>query len=56
MAVDKTKNKQILVTFSHEQIRQIEKYWHDKKLTNRNEAIRELVQLGLQKGADRDDT
>lgn len=49
MAVDKTKNTQILVTFPNELFEEIEKYWHEKKLKNRNEAIRELVQKGLQK-------
>lgn len=49
MAIDKTKNTQILVTFTNEQVEEIEKYWHDNKLKNRNEAIRELVQIGLTK-------
>lgn len=49
MAVDKNKNKQILVTIPNELLEQVEAYWHEKKLQNRNEAIRELVQLGLQK-------
>jgi metal-responsive CopG/Arc/MetJ family transcriptional regulator len=49
MAVDKTKNTQILVTFPNELVEEIEKYWHDQKLKNRNEAIRELVQKGIQK-------
>ncbi|MFD2703796.1 ribbon-helix-helix domain-containing protein [Paenibacillus shunpengii] len=47
MAVDKEKNKQILVTFPNETVVEIEKYWHNKKLKNRSEAIRELVILGL---------
>lgn len=49
MAVDKTKNTQILVTFPNELVKEIEKYWHDNQLKNRNEGIRELVQKGLQK-------
>lgn len=49
MAVDKTKNTQVLVTFPNELVEEIEKYWHDKKLKNRNEAIRELVFKGLNK-------
>jgi metal-responsive CopG/Arc/MetJ family transcriptional regulator len=48
MAVDKDKNTQVLVTFPNEILREIETYWHDKKLKNRNEAIRELVQKGLE--------
>ncbi|MDF2902418.1 MAG: hypothetical protein K0S25_56 [Bacillus sp. (in: firmicutes)] len=27
----------------------IEAYWHENKLKNRNEAIRELIQIGLKK-------
>jgi metal-responsive CopG/Arc/MetJ family transcriptional regulator len=49
MAVDKTKNTQILVTFPNELVKEIEKYWHENELKNRNEAIRELVQKGLNK-------
>ncbi|MDD4780316.1 MAG: ribbon-helix-helix domain-containing protein [Tissierellia bacterium] len=49
MAVDKEKNVQVLVTFPKEVIEKIEEYWHDQKLKNRNEAIRELVVNGLKK-------
>jgi metal-responsive CopG/Arc/MetJ family transcriptional regulator len=54
MAVDKEKNTQILVTFPNEMVELIEKYWHLHKLRNRNEAIRELVQIGLEKGEEND--
>jgi metal-responsive CopG/Arc/MetJ family transcriptional regulator len=47
MAVDKDKNTQVLVTFPNDMMDEIEKYWHDNKLKNRNEAIRELVKKGL---------
>ncbi|WP_180227880.1 hypothetical protein [Bacillus toyonensis] len=47
MAVNKDKYTQILVTFTKEQVEQIENYWHDNKLKNRNEAIREIVDKGL---------
>lgn len=47
MAVDKEKNTQILVTFPRELVDRIETYWHENKLTNRNEAIRELIRKGL---------
>ncbi|UVI32070.1 ribbon-helix-helix domain-containing protein [Paenibacillus spongiae] len=47
MAVDKDKNTQILVTFPNELVEQIETYWHENKLKNRSEAIRELVIAGL---------
>nr|BDD47228.1 hypothetical protein 2 [Bacillaceae bacterium] len=49
MAVDKDKNTQILVTFPIEMVEEIEKYWHENKLKNRNETIRELVKKGLEK-------
>jgi metal-responsive CopG/Arc/MetJ family transcriptional regulator len=29
-------------------LQQIEKFWHDKKLKNRNEAIRQLITIGLE--------
>lgn len=48
MAVDREKNTQILVTFPVEMVEGIEHYWHDKKLMNRNEAIRQLVAKGLE--------
>jgi metal-responsive CopG/Arc/MetJ family transcriptional regulator len=47
MAVDKEKNTQVLVTFPNEVLESIEIYWHDNRLKNRNEAIRELIQKGL---------
>ncbi|WP_283751208.1 hypothetical protein [Bacillus cereus] len=47
MAVNKEKNTQILVTFTKEQVEQIENYWHENKLKNRNEAIRQIVDKGL---------
>lgn len=49
MAVDKNKNTQILVTFPNDLVNQIEKYWHEKELKNRSEAIRELVKIALKK-------
>lgn len=49
MAVDKSKNVQVLVTFPNELIKEIESYWHQEGLKNRNEAIRELVKKGLEK-------
>ncbi|KHF26824.1 putative nickel-responsive regulator [Anoxybacillus sp. BCO1] len=51
MAIDKNKNTQILVTFPNELVEQIEKYWHENQLKNRNEAIRELVKIGLEKSS-----
>lgn len=49
MAIDKTKNTQILVTFPNEMVDEIEKFWHENKLKNRSEAIRELVKIALKK-------
>lgn len=53
MAIDKNKNTQILVTFPNELVEQIEQYWHEHKLKNRNEAIRELVKIGLEKSSEK---
>jgi metal-responsive CopG/Arc/MetJ family transcriptional regulator len=47
MSVDKEINRQVLVTFPKDLLELIENYWHDNKLQNRNEAIRELVKIGL---------
>ncbi|MED2035467.1 hypothetical protein P4V74_30300 [Bacillus thuringiensis] len=47
MAVNKDKYTQILVTFTKEQVEEIESYWHKNKLKNRNEAIRQIVDKGL---------
>ena len=49
MAVDKSKHTQVLVTFPIELIEEIEAYWHENKLPNRNAAIRELIKNGLKK-------
>lgn len=48
MAVDKSKNSQVLVTFPNELLEKIDEYWHDNKLKNRNETIRELVRKSLE--------
>ncbi|MBF7149994.1 ribbon-helix-helix domain-containing protein [Bacillus toyonensis] len=47
MAVNKDKYTQILVIFTKEQVEQIENYWHENKLKNRNEAIRQIIDKGL---------
>ena len=52
MAVDKEKNKQILVTFPIEMLEEIEDHWHKEKFQNRNEAIRDLVRRGLDKNEE----
>lgn len=48
MAIDKDKNTQILVTFPNDLLEEIEQYWHENKLMNRNEAIRQLIIKGLE--------
>jgi len=42
LAVDKDKNTQVLVTFPVGMLEEIDQYWHDRKLMNRNETIRQL--------------
>lgn len=49
MVVDKKKNTQVLVTIPHDLLEEIETYWHEKRLQNRNETIRELIKKGLNK-------
>lgn len=48
MAVRKDLNKQFLLTVSNELAEEINEFWHDKQFDNRNEAIRELIRLGLE--------
>ena len=48
MAINKKRNTQILVTFPNDLVEKIEKYWHDNKLKSRTEAIRDLLQKGLE--------
>ncbi|WP_176521098.1 hypothetical protein [Bacillus toyonensis] len=47
MAVNKDKYTQILVTFTKKQVEQIENYWHENKMKNHNEAIRQIIDKGL---------
>jgi len=49
LAVDKEKNTQVLVTFPNELLEEIHNYWHENKIKNRNEAIRQLIIKGLEK-------
>ncbi len=48
MAIDKDKNTKVLVTMPHEMLEEIEKYWHDHRLKNKSETIRELIRKGLE--------
>ena len=47
MAIDKSKNVQILITIPLELLNQIETYWHQQKLRSRSEGIRELLVRSL---------
>lgn len=49
MPIDKSKNTQILVTFPNDMVYEIEKFWHERQLKSRSEAIRELVKIALEK-------
>lgn len=49
MAVDKTKNKQVLVTIPNELLKRIEDFQFDNRIPSRNEAIRQLLERGLNK-------
>lgn len=49
MAIDKDKNAQVLITIPLELLKEIENYWHENKIKNRTEAIRELIIKGLEK-------
>ena len=48
VAIDKDKNVQVLITIPLELLEEIENYWHENKLKNRTEAIRELIIKGLE--------
>lgn len=54
MAVDKSKNKQILITFPEDLVEEIESYWHRNSIVNRSEAIRQLIRVGLEKEGESD--
>ncbi|QYA31996.1 ribbon-helix-helix domain-containing protein [Macrococcus psychrotolerans] len=47
MAIDKTKNKQVLVTIPNELLKEIEDFQFENRIPNRNEAIRRLLEKGL---------
>jgi len=52
MAVDKTKNAQILLTLPKELLEDVEIYWHIKHLKNRNKAILDAIQAGIAQHKD----
>ena len=47
VAVDKTKNAQVLVTIPKDLLKRIEDFQFGNRIKNRNEAIRELIDKGL---------
>lgn len=49
MAIDKTKNIQILITMSKELKKEIEDYQFKNRIPNRTAAILELIRKGLSK-------
>jgi len=48
MAIDKTKNTQVLVTIPNEILKKIDDYQFGNRIKNRNEAIRNLISRGLE--------
>lgn len=49
MAIDENKNTQILLTLSFELLQKIEDYQFNNRISNRSEAVRELIKKGLEK-------
>lgn len=49
MAIDKEKNTQVLVTIPNEMLEKIEDFQFDNRIKNRSEAIRILIEKGLEK-------
>lgn len=47
--INKDKNTQVLVTLSHEMLELIEDFQFENRIKNRTEAIRVLIQKGLEK-------
>lgn len=47
MAVNKEKNKQILITIPLDMLDKIENYWRSNGFKNRNEGIRKLLEERL---------
>ena len=49
MVVDTENNVQLLITLPIELLKEIEEYWHENKIKNRSEAIRNLIVKGLER-------
>lgn len=48
MAIDKEKNTKVLVTISHDLLKKVEDYQFENRIKSRSEAMRELIQKGLE--------
>lgn len=48
--IDKDKNTQVLITIPHEMLEKIEDFQFENRIKNRSEAIRILINKGLEKG------
>lgn len=48
MAIDKSKNTQVLLTIPNEKIAEIEEFQFNNRVKNRSEAIRQLIEKGLE--------
>lgn len=49
MAIDKDKNTQVLLTITKELLEKIEDYQFNNRIPNRSEAIRQLIEKGLER-------
>lgn len=47
MAFDKDKYSQVLLLLPHDLKSEVESFWRKEYFPNRNEAIRELIKIGL---------
>ena len=48
--INKDKNTQVLVTLPREMLKEIENFQFENRIKNRTEAIRVLINKGLEKG------
>lgn len=48
MAIDKTKNTQVLLTIPNKKITEIDDFQFNNRIKNRSEAIRQLIDKGLE--------
>lgn len=48
MAIDKQVNTKVLVTISHDLLKKVEDYQFENRIKSRSEAMRDLIQKGLE--------